>query len=79
MTDEEAEAAFRNLRWKNGEPHCPHRGCVTVMSAAGPPGSWGFAARRAAATSPSPAVPCSPPTRCRCGTTSRPSRSSSTR
>lgn len=30
MTDEQAEAAFRSIRWADGKPVCPNCGCDTV-------------------------------------------------
>ena len=30
MTDEQAEAAFRSIRWADGKPVCPHCECPTV-------------------------------------------------
>ena len=30
MTDQEAEAAFRSIRWTDGKPVCPHCECATV-------------------------------------------------
>ncbi len=34
MSDDEARATFQALRWSetNGEPACPHRGCMAVYA-----------------------------------------------
>jgi transposase-like protein len=42
MTDQEAETFFRKLRWKSGEAHCPHCGCLTVYECRRPNGSLRF-------------------------------------
>jgi len=42
MSDEEAETAFRNLRWEGGNAICPHCGCPTVYECRRPSGSLRF-------------------------------------
>jgi hypothetical protein len=42
MTDAEAEAAFRNIRWTDGKAVCPHCACITVYECRRPNGSLRF-------------------------------------
>jgi transposase-like protein len=42
MTDTEAEATFRAVRWPNGKPVCPHCECPTVYEARRPSGAMRF-------------------------------------
>jgi transposase-like protein len=41
MSDEKAEQVFATIRWQatDGQPHCPHCGCLTVYSARRPNGA----------------------------------------
>jgi transposase-like protein len=42
MSDDEARATFKRIRWlsTNGEPFCPHCGCLTVYTLAETPPRW---------------------------------------
>jgi transposase-like protein len=42
MTDDEARDMFKRVRWSenNGEPFCPHCGCLTVYTLAETPPRW---------------------------------------
>jgi transposase-like protein len=42
MTDDEARATFKRVRWSanNGEPFCPHCGCLTIYVLAESPPRW---------------------------------------
>ena len=42
MTDQEAETAFRNVRWTDGKVVCSHCGCPTVYEYRRPNGSLRF-------------------------------------
>jgi transposase-like protein len=42
MTDADAETMFRNLRWENGEPTCPHCGGVRITENRRPSGVLRF-------------------------------------
>src|ERR1700727_1417199 len=42
MTDLEAETTFRNVRWEDGQAHCPHCGCPTVYECRRPSGALRF-------------------------------------
>jgi transposase-like protein len=42
MTDLEAETTFRNVRWEDGKPICPHCGCPTVYECRRPTGALRF-------------------------------------
>src|SRR5579871_5171167 len=42
MTDQEAEAMFRRIRWTDGEPTCPHCGVVGAYETRRPNGSLRF-------------------------------------
>ena len=42
MTDEEAEATFRRVRWADGKPVCPHCDCETVYECRRPNGASRF-------------------------------------
>lgn len=42
MTDEEAEAAFRSVRWEGGKAACVHCGCPTVYECRRPSGALRF-------------------------------------
>ena len=79
MTEEGAETAFMahplgSYRWQADRARAA--AARRSMTAGSPTAPRAGAARRAARISASPAGRSSPSTRCRCGTTSRPSRSS---
>src|SRR5207302_249326 len=42
MTDDEARGTFKRIRWaaNDGEPFCPHCGCLTVYTLAETPPRW---------------------------------------
>ena len=42
MTDLEAETMFRNVRWEDGQAHCPHCGCPIVYECRRPSGALRF-------------------------------------
>ena len=42
MSDEEAEAAFRAVRWTDGKAVCPHCGCPIVYECRRPSGALRF-------------------------------------